>query len=102
MKTPSFVYLVACLASITILAHQGTAAAATIEISATGANKWSSGNQSSNGPNAPLLVKAASQDVLQITLLAGQHGFVTLNNPGNQSPSPKLDIVQACGESKPD
>jgi hypothetical protein len=102
MKTPSFMYLVACLASITVLAHHGTAAAATIEIDATGANRWSSGGQSSNGPNAPLLVKVASQDELRITLLAGQHGFVTLNGPGNQSPAPRLDIVQACGESKPD
>jgi plastocyanin len=102
MKKPCFMFLVACLASTVMLADHRTAAAATIEILATGATKWSSGGASSGGLNAPLLVKAAKGDVLQITLTGGTHGFVTLDKPGNQTPSPKLDLVQACGENKPD
>ena len=49
MKKPCFIFLVACLASTVMLADHRAAAAATIEILATGASKWSSGGASSGG-----------------------------------------------------
>jgi hypothetical protein len=42
-------------------------------------------------------------DVLEFKI-TGTHGVVTLDKPGNQSPSPALDLVLTCGEdtnSKP-
>src|SRR5262245_29548024 len=75
-----------------------------IPITAT-ANTWMSGNSQSGGTDTPLIVQAKEGDVLEIIVMDGQHGFVTLDKEGNKSPSVAPNFVLACGEtpqSKPD
>ena len=62
--------------------------------------KWRSGGNVSS----PLIVQAKAGDVIEIKV-TGPHGFVTIDKPGNQSPSEALKFVIACGEdpqTKPD
>jgi hypothetical protein len=56
-------------------------------------SKWKLGSTVAN----PLIVPAKKGDVIEFKV-AGPHGVVTLNKPGNQAPAPALDLVLACGE----
>lgn len=62
-------------------------------------NKFKLGNTVAS----PLPVEAKKGDVIEFKL-TGNHGVVTLNKPGNDTPAPALDLVLTCGEdaaSKP-
>lgn len=54
-------------------------------------------------PANPLPFEAKKADVIEFRV-TGPHGVVTLDKPGDQMPSPDLQLVLACGEdpsSKP-
>jgi len=102
VKAPCFRLLVGCLVSVAALADRGSAVAANILIEATTNNTWRSGGMESGDENTPLVVQARAGDVLEIRVVGGPHGFVTLDKPGNQSPSDAVKFVQACGESAQD
>jgi hypothetical protein len=90
------------LVSVAALADYGGAAAANILIEATANSTWRSGGSESGDENTPLIVQAKVGDVLEIRVLSGPHGFVTIDKPGNQSPSSAVQFVQDCGESAQD
>jgi hypothetical protein len=105
MKAMCFRLVLGALVSFAALADYGGAAAANILIEATASSTWRSGGSESGDESTPLIVEARAGDVLEIRILSGPHGFVTLDKPGNQSPSIAVKFVQACGETsqeKPD
>jgi hypothetical protein len=102
MKAVGLRLLLGCLVSVAALADHGGAAAATIVIEATANATWRSDSNESGDENTPLVVEARQGDVLEIRLVGGPHGFVTLDKPGNQRPSTAMKFVQACGESAQD
>jgi hypothetical protein len=102
MNVPCFRLLLASLITVSALAANREAAAATILIEATPTVTWRSGGMESGGENAPLIIQATAGDVLEIRVVGGPHGFVTIDKPGNQSPSSAVKLVQACGESAQD
>src|SRR5262249_13105929 len=102
MNVPCFRLLLASLITVSALAANREAAAAAILIEATPTVTWRSGGMESGGENAPLIIQATAGDVLEIRVVGGPHGFVTIDKPGNQSPSSAVKFVQACGESAQD
>src|SRR5262249_30895019 len=102
MKASCVRLLFGCLGSIAAIADHGSATAASLLIEATANATWRSGGKESGDENTPLVVETKAGDVLEIRVVAGPHGFVTLDKPGNQSPSAALKFVQACGESAQD
>lgn len=94
---------IVCLGGITAFPDHGRAD--NILIEATSLSTWKAGGNESDGPDAPLIVLAKKGDLLEIKVLAGPHGFATLNKKGNESPAVEPKWVVACGEtseSKPD
>jgi hypothetical protein len=79
----------------------GSARADNIVITNQGA-KW---RLAPNPGVSPLSVDVKKGDVIQFKLASLGHGVVTLDKPGDQNPSPALQLVLACGEdpkTKPD
>jgi hypothetical protein len=99
MKAPRFRFLVGCLVVIPALADYSRAVADTVLIEATPNVTWRSGGMQSGADGTPLVVQAKAGDVLEIRLVGGQHGFVTLDKKGTDNPSIALNLVQACGET---
>jgi|SRR5215813_4173790 len=102
MKSTCIRFLLGAFVSLVVLAVHGGAIAANILIEATTNTTWRSGGMESGGESAPLVVQARVGDVLEIRVLGGPHGFVTLDKPGNQKPAIALKFVQACGENAQD
>lgn len=98
MRTSTrLIFAVSLLGSASLGFNQ--AWAKTILIENQGA-KWKLGGTAVS----PLPVNDVEKgDIIEFKI-NGTHGVVTLDKPGNQTPSPKLDLVLACGEdpsSKP-
>ena len=107
MKTSYIAALltISCAGGMVVFPDHGRADDILIE--ATTGNVWRSGGSQSGGPNSPLIVQAKKDDVLEIKVLGGQHGFATLDKKGNETPPPSVaaKFVLACGEApvtKPD
>jgi hypothetical protein len=60
-------------------------------------NQGSKWKKLGGSPANPLIVDVKKGDMIEIRI-TGPHGFVTLDKKGNESPSPALNLVLACGE----
>jgi hypothetical protein len=82
-----------------------SADADTLTIIATRQPAWTANGKSSTLDGDPLVVEVKKGDTLAIQVPDDpvvHHGFVTINKAGNANPSEQRDLVQACGENKPD
>lgn len=68
---------------------------ANILIEAAG-TQWKSGGVASN----PLPVLIRPGDMIEIKVANNQHGFITIDKPGDQSPTAEKKFVVACGEDR--
>jgi hypothetical protein len=66
---------------------------ANIVIDAVG-TQWRAGGVAAS----PLIVTVQPGDTIEIKVQNNQHGFVTIDKPGDQSPAADVKYVVACGE----
>lgn len=97
---------VLCVGISTVISFASTSAGAdTLVIVGTQDATWKSDAGESTTQGDPLVVKVKKGDTIDIQIPAGDvpHGFVTISKRGdaNPAPAPANDLVQACGETKP-
>jgi len=68
-------------------------------IEATNKFSWRSGEKESAGPSTGLIVEVRKGDTIEIRVSpeSGTHGLMTIDKPGDQSPSNAPALVNACG-----